>query len=69
MPYEILEHEHKSRPEPQFSMKFRRAARAHKFRNEFCEILTWAKWFGSIYRSLNQLRAVISVTTSSLWDA
>ena len=33
MPYE-MEHERKSRPEPQISMKFR---------NEFCEILTWAK--------------------------
>ena len=29
-------------PEPQISMKFRRAARARKFRNKFRDILAWA---------------------------
>ena len=40
MPYEILEHERKSRPEPQVSMKFRRAVRARKF---------WANNFFATY--------------------
>ena len=40
MPYEILEHERKSRPEPQISMKFRRAVRARKF---------WANNFFATY--------------------
>ena len=37
--YETLEHERKSRLRPHISMKFRRAARARKFRNKFREIL------------------------------